>query len=671
MNLNKNISVWRGNDTPPTDYHLWEKEDGSILTKIDGEWKQSTSPEDKEALDKIKDIKSEALGKTPFHRYHASTGEIHYDAYTVAGQKAVDTSVHTLTIPLVSPGNGADYPGLMSGEDKISLDNLVDTIHNTEESGFYITDSGGNIALKYDTNGLDSAKVSNHFLEIVTSEVGNADTLDGYHAIDVNQAWYKLCESTEGVRKWFKISTIVSTDANNTNNDWMIEIYSYSNQNYSGSAHGYLYCTNFETNTTIVLNTGSYSNVVKHHCLYATVDKNRNIWLGVLADGTACQTCFRIIQKSPTNIIVTSDWESTTSSPNNVWVTRNGNLRNYNGTVGHLESNNIDVDYAVLASKFSTARTLTVGNTGKTFDGSGDVSWSLSEIGAVPLNDNNKIDSTYLPSYVDDVLEYTSKDNFPTTGETGKIYVTTDTNLTYRWTGSTYVEISQSLALGETATTAFAGDKGKLAYEEAKSSFGNVGKSTTADKVSLQLTKNDGTIVNIGIESATKSTAGVMSATDKTNLDKVESKAVGTKSCFKHTSSLGDIYYTPYNVDDELQDVNNPLITIPLAKPVSGADYSGVISGSDKIKLDNSITVAGNGLEKVSENDEYKLNILIDPEDTHLSVSKNGLKVSNVSGELLYPNFVHENNKLYVQNCSTESATRFTRQGNKLQFEIN
>jgi hypothetical protein len=81
---------------------------------------------------------------------------------------------------------------------------------------------------------------------------------------------------------------------------------------------------------------------------------------------------------------------------------------------------------------------------------------------------------------------------------------------------------------------------------------------------------------------------------------------------------------------------------------VSGADYSGVISGSDKIKLDNSITVAGNGLEKVSENDEYKLNILIDPEDTHLSVSKNGLKVSNVSGELLYPNFVHENNKLYV-----------------------
>ena len=36
------------------------------------------------------------------------------------------------------------------------------------------------------------------------------------------------------------------------------------------------------------------------------------------------------------------------------------------------------------ATKLATARTLTIGNTGKTFDGSGNVSWSLSEIGALP-----------------------------------------------------------------------------------------------------------------------------------------------------------------------------------------------------------------------------------------------------------------------------------------------
>ena len=56
-NINKLISVWRGNNTPPTDYHLWEKSDGSILTKIENQWKQLTSPIDKETLDDLsKDV---------------------------------------------------------------------------------------------------------------------------------------------------------------------------------------------------------------------------------------------------------------------------------------------------------------------------------------------------------------------------------------------------------------------------------------------------------------------------------------------------------------------------------------------------------------------------------------------------------------------------------------
>ena len=40
------------------------------------------------------------------------------------------------------------------------------------------------------------------------------------------------------------------------------------------------------------------------------------------------------------------------------------------------------------ATKLKTARTLTIGNTGKTFDGSANVSWSLAEIGAIPLTGN-------------------------------------------------------------------------------------------------------------------------------------------------------------------------------------------------------------------------------------------------------------------------------------------
>lgn len=75
--------------------------------------------------------------------------------------------------------------------------------------------------------------------------------------------------------------------------------------------------------------------------------------------------------------------------------------------------------------------------------------------------ENGKVPSSQLPSYVDDVLEYASLSVFPATGEAGKIYIALDTNKTYRWSGSTYVEISESLALGETTGTAYEGSKGK------------------------------------------------------------------------------------------------------------------------------------------------------------------------------------------------------------------
>ena len=97
----------------------------------------------------------------------------------------------------------------------------------------------------------------------------------------------------------------------------------------------------------------------------------------------------------------------------------------------------------------------------------------------IPTITNSKIESVAatkltgtipqanLPSYVDDVLEYNGKSNFPDTGEAGKIYVDTSTNKTYRWGGSSYVEISASLALGTTSSTAFRGDYGNTAYQHA------------------------------------------------------------------------------------------------------------------------------------------------------------------------------------------------------------
>lgn len=80
--------------------------------------------------------------------------------------------------------------------------------------------------------------------------------------------------------------------------------------------------------------------------------------------------------------------------------------------------------------------------------------------GIASLDTSGKIPTSQLPSFVDDVVEYNSKTAFPATGESGKIYIAKDTNLSYRWSGTTYVEISPSLALGTTSSTAYKGSDG-------------------------------------------------------------------------------------------------------------------------------------------------------------------------------------------------------------------
>ena len=148
-------------------------------------------------------------------------------------------------------------------------------------------------------------------------------------------------------------------------------------------------------------------------------------------------------------------------------------------------------------------------------------SYTASEVGAIAtsakgaangvasLDSAGKVPSSQLPSYVDDVLEYSAKSSFPSTGETGKIYVDTSTNKTYRWSGSAYVEISASLALGETSSTAYYGDKGKTAYNHSQVTSGNPHNVTKSD-VGLGNVGNFkavSTVANQGLSSTEKSNA--------------------------------------------------------------------------------------------------------------------------------------------------------------------
>ena len=107
-----------------------------------------------------------------------------------------------------------------------------------------------------------------------------------------------------------------------------------------------------------------------------------------------------------------------------------------------------------------------------------DASLKGTANGVAELDANGKVLTSQLPSFVDDVIEAENFAALPNEGETGKIYVTLDDNKTYRWSGSAYVEISASLALGETDSTAYRGDRGKVAYDHA----------TDANKISSAIT---------------------------------------------------------------------------------------------------------------------------------------------------------------------------------------
>ena len=105
--------------------------------------------------------------------------------------------------------------------------------------------------------------------------------------------------------------------------------------------------------------------------------------------------------------------------------------------------------------------------------------------GVATLDGNGLVPSNQLPSYVDDVEEYSSMSAFPATGEIGKIYVATDTNKSYRWSGSTYVELS-SYAM---ATTTAAG----LMSATDKTKLDGIATGATANVVSNSLSDSSTT----------------------------------------------------------------------------------------------------------------------------------------------------------------------------------
>lgn len=267
--------------------------------------------------------------------------------------------------------------------------------------------------------------------------------------------------------------------------------------------------------------------------------------------------------------------------------------------------------------------------------------------GLAELDSTGKVPAAQLPSYVDDVLEFSTKDQFPQTGETGKIYVAKDTNLTYRWTGTQYLEISQSLALGETPSTAYPGDKGKAnrdALNSMPTKLTSYLTPTTSTgelvKINYKYTAKDGLNYgplqddNIDIPSATTTNAGAMSAIDKGRLDDLydefgsienpgnklnslpKNLVTGVDATSRNASTV-TINYKQSDLSAASNSYANP-ITKSQTIPAATQSAAGVMTATDKqnldvnipnriTNLDNRVTTEVNRLEELIESSSSEI----------------------------------------------------------------
>lgn len=226
--------------------------------------------------------------------------------------------------------------------------------------------------------------------------------------------------------------------------------------------------------------------------------------------------------------------------------------------------------------------------------------------GLASLNESGIIPSAQLPSYVDDVIEVNSFNNLPSTGESGKIYITQDTNLTYRWSGSAYVEISKSLALGETSSTAYPGDKGKATTDKLNripdkliTDTVNVNQSTTEAVLNFTTYRQEAQQVGrntLTITSATISQAGLMSSSDKTKLDGLKDQAGITS----------DIDAVQTNLETHINNKSNPhevtKAQVGLSEVDNTSDANKPISTATQNALNSKFNASdGNALKQTIE----------------------------------------------------------------------
>lgn len=228
--------------------------------------------------------------------------------------------------------------------------------------------------------------------------------------------------------------------------------------------------------------------------------------------------------------------------------------------------------------------------------------------GLAELDSTGKVPAAQLPSYVDDVIDgYLSNSKFYTTkgsdgtysgeitGESGKIYIDLNTSKTYRWSGSAYAVISETIALGTTSSTAFRGDYGNTAYTHASA------KGSKFDSGLYKITTNDqGHVTAATAVTKADITALGIPGSD-TNTTYSDMKGATTSAAGTHglvpapTAGAATRYLRSDGTWVTPPDTNTTYVaaTVSAAGLMSAADkqkLDGIASGANKTTVDSALS---------------------------------------------------------------------------------
>lgn len=206
--------------------------------------------------------------------------------------------------------------------------------------------------------------------------------------------------------------------------------------------------------------------------------------------------------------------------------------------------------------------------------------------GLATLDDSGLVPSSQLPSYVDDVLEFDSKDKFPANGEDGKIYVDKSDNKTYRYTGSGYLWINSAVATADEAVKAHKDADGNVitdTYEKKTDAAASL--ATKQDKLTIDSTfseTSDNVATSKGIAAYVKDSIS-NAKIDPSQIAELRSYEKKTDAAAAHSSLQNSINGLSTGKQDKLTFDTTP--TANSSNPVT--------SGGIKTALDTKLDKTG------------------------------------------------------------------------------